>query len=755
MALACLTLVPALLVSAQPLPDSVAPTTPQAVHAQRLMPGESLLLDGRLNHPAWQRAPVYSQFVERYPVNGVAPQHRTLVRVLYDDDALYVGVDALDPEPQRIRAPLVRHDNVDRTQDFVSLYVDAIGARQSAQFFRINAAGGLADGMHTAVDDNEDFSPDFDFDGAAARHDGGYSTVFRIPYSSLRYTAGNAAGWRMMVVRRVPREQFRMLTSVFIPNEAPHFLVSLQPLQGVAPPTDRSFLSLRPSLTWRRQGDGNGSDPDKRTSHWEASLDLKWRPQAELVVDATLRPDFSQVALDVPQLAGNTRYALSLAEKRPFFFEASDLLRSPTDALYTRSFTEPRWGLRATWRDSTQAGSAIVINDHGGGSVLLPGAYATDLALQPASQSLLLRGRADAVTVQWGGLLAARQYLGGRGHNHVLGPDLAWQIDRAFRLRAQWLVSDTSALPDGIGGLAQGPGQRGQRVYAKLFHAVENDNWELGVDDIGRQFRHDTGFVVQNGVRALAGHYGHGWRQLGPLNELWFNLNANQVSDRQTGQVVLRELYPGFWLDGPSNLEWSVEAHGLSQQRTAATAPLLAERYFKSELTVTPATWMPFLVASAKWGRLADVLANQVRPGGSLSLKLTTRPLPALELEPSYSVAWLDAAGRQTYRRTYKERVAQVLAVWHFGPRQTLRAIIQRNSLDRLPEPANGLHSSIAAAATASTTGSLTYALRRSAGTVVYIGANRSHESSNGALGGRSNEFFIKLQVDVDEFRRR
>ena len=99
MALACLALVSGQFVSAQPQPSSVAQTTPQAVQAQRLMPGESLLLDGRLNHPAWLRAPIYSQFVERHPVNGVAPQHRTLVRVLYDDDAIYVGVEALDPEP--------------------------------------------------------------------------------------------------------------------------------------------------------------------------------------------------------------------------------------------------------------------------------------------------------------------------------------------------------------------------------------------------------------------------------------------------------------------------------------------------------------------------------------------------------------------------------------------------------------------------------------------------------------------------------
>ena len=97
----------------------------------------------------------------------------------------------------------------------------------------------------------------------------------------------------------------------------------------------------------------------------------------------------SQVALDVPQLSGNTEFALYLPEKRPFFFESSDLLHSPTEALYTRSFTAPRWGVRSTWRGSALAGTAFIIDDKGGGETLLPYAYGTNTALQPGSRTLL------------------------------------------------------------------------------------------------------------------------------------------------------------------------------------------------------------------------------------------------------------------------------------------------------------------------------------------------------------------------------
>ena len=103
-----------------------------------------------------------------------------------------------------------------------------------------------------------------------------------------------------MVMRRVPREQFYLHTSVVVPLEAPSFIATMQPLQGLQLPAHQQFLTLRPSLTWRTQRDRPSDAPAQRSSSLDPTLDLKWRPRPELVIDATLNPDFSQVALDVP-----------------------------------------------------------------------------------------------------------------------------------------------------------------------------------------------------------------------------------------------------------------------------------------------------------------------------------------------------------------------------------------------------------------------------------------------------------------------
>ena len=749
---------------------AASPAGSQAITAARLLPDERLALDGTLSHPAWQRAPVFADFVEKAPHTGAVPLHPTRVRVLFDAQAIFVGVEALDPEPVLIRAPLVRHDGVNRTQDFVVVYLDAIGSRQSAQFFRVNAAGSLSDGMHTAADDNEDFAPDFDFDAATARTEQGYTAVFRIPFASLRFasdqlSAGQpgAQDWRIMVARRVPRDQFYLHSSVLIPRDAPNFIATLQPLHGLELPERHQFLTLRPSLTWRRLGEQPAGAPATASQALTASLDIKWRPLAELVLDATLNPDFSQVALDVPQLAGNTRFALEYPEKRPFFFESSDLLRSPTAALYSRTFTEPRWGLRSTWRGARLAGSAYAIDDRGGGTVLLPGPYGTGSVDQPASRALVARLRGDAGALQWGGLAAVRRYADDRGENQVLGPDLSWQINQAWRLRAQWLQSDTSAQPL-AGTLVRGATSRGQLGFARLWYQTPQVEADISTSQSGAGFRNDSGFVVQNGVRRLAGRIARGWQALGPFNEFWLNLEGETVIDSANGMTVSHDLSPGLWLTGAHNLEaWARWHgwHGASALRTAADKPLLHESYLKAGVTLTPALAVPLLNAELQWGQLADVAANRVRPGGKASLSLNTRPLARLELEPSLVCAWLN----QDVRQVYREAAHQVLARWHFNARQSLRAILQYTALNRMAEPASVGRSAMLSQHSAGSTGSLTYAWRESAGTVLYLGASRSRHGTDpgGGLGSapvgsavsRGNEVFIKLQLDADEVRRR
>ncbi len=90
----------------------------------------------------------------------------------------------------------------------------------------------------------------------------------------------------------------------------------------------------------------------------------------------------------------------------------------------------------------------------------------------------------------------------------------------------------------------------------------------------------------------------------------------------------------------------------------------------------------------------------------------------------------------------YAEAPHQVLARWHFSARQSLRAIVRYTATARGGTVIDQ-----------ATTGSLTWAWRQSAGTVLYLGATRSRDGLGPGVQ-RRNEAFVKLRVDADELRR-
>jgi hypothetical protein len=209
------------------------------------------------------------------------------------------------------------------------------------------------------------------------------------------------------------------------------------------------------------------------------------------------------------------------------------------------------------------------------------------------------------------------------------------------------------------------------------------------------------------------------------------------------GDLIQAYVAPRVYMSGAHNTEFWLEYRGFSKVRTAEGQRLASEHYWKGEYISTLAGWLPLIDASASLGRMADYLAGVARPGGQLNLSAKTRPLARLELEPSVWAAWLKRDGQLTYRET----ASQLLGVWHFDANRNLRLILQRSTYDRKAEPG------VDADHQSGLTTSLTYAWRKSVGTVLYIGATRSHSGVGSQNIARGTEAFVKLQVDVDEVR--
>src|SRR5689334_23919918 len=61
-------------------------------------------MDGRLDDPNWALATPVTDLRQSDPHEGAVVSESTEVRILYDDDALYIGVRLFDREPAKIRS---------------------------------------------------------------------------------------------------------------------------------------------------------------------------------------------------------------------------------------------------------------------------------------------------------------------------------------------------------------------------------------------------------------------------------------------------------------------------------------------------------------------------------------------------------------------------------------------------------------------------------------------------------------------------
>lgn len=695
----------ALLALALPAWAHDSPARPTAL---RLAAGAAApVIDGRLDDSAWQQAPIHDRFAQFLPVDKQPARWRTTVQVLVSDDALVFGIRAWDPEPERIRAPLARRDQVKDDQDFVAVFIDPIGHRRTAQYVHVSAAGVVDDGLYSAEEDSGDAAPDFDVEAAAARLPDGYSIELRWPLAALRFPHAQGRPWRLMVTRNIPREQRTLnVSTAALTKDGLHFIAELQPLDGlgdlVEQVRERSFISFRPELTLRATRDSD-ADGTRRTRKASLGAEIKWRPRADWVIDATLNPDFSQVELDAPQLAGNTRFALSVPEKRPFFLESADVV-GPTQpdesgenrslaAFYTRAIADPNWGLRATWRGASAEATALSLRDAGGGQVLRAGAFATRGGVQPAgSQASFARGRMQMGSLGLAGL-ASRRDFGGGLLTQVVGSDAVWRAGDSDQWRGHLLLSSTTLGLDEDGEVLRVNRQRGHRAWLGWQHRDADWIANVNVEEVSPRFANDNGFVSQSGIRRASGL---AYLRLGP-RELLVDMHESELTLRlqetrtlgdpllgvAAGQVVDRLLQPGFWFAAARNTGvWGYV--GLDQHRASSGGRLHPTRTLALGFESNPGELLSFLSAEVEWGRRLDVDADRVGTGlqGELQAKLRA-PLPAglwLEFEQRLGLGWVDAPDG---RRAFTDRSAQSLVVLHLSPRDSLRLISQQGRFTR------------------------------------------------------------------------
>ena len=305
-----------------------AEVVPAGVRARAARVSGSIAIDGKLDEAAWQSAPRSSGFTQRFPKDGIPADLATHFAILYDDHAIYVGVWADDPEPQKIRRMLVRRDSASPS-DVISVGIDSYHDRRTAFVFELNAAGVQRD-LLVFDDANEDTSWDAVWVGDAAITPTGWTAEFRIPLGQLRFPAGAAQEWGLQVVRNVSRTQEQAAWSPW-PRSSGEIVSKFGVVDGIAQLSPGRRLELLPYASGGFDVmPVEAGDPlnDPRNMRGNAGLDVKYGLSSAFTLSATLNPDFGQVEAD-PSQVNLSANELFFAEKRPFFLEGVDLFKLP------------------------------------------------------------------------------------------------------------------------------------------------------------------------------------------------------------------------------------------------------------------------------------------------------------------------------------------------------------------------------------------------------------------------------------------
>ena len=302
-----------------------------AIRAERT--DRAPVVDGRLDDTVWKKATPSGDFTQKLPEDGKPPAEPTIVRVLYDDKAIYVGVECFQ-KTSDIVMPLTRRDR-DVESDSVAINFATREDSTTAFEFAINPAGVLKDA--TRFDDTE-YSTDWDENwiGKASRTKDGWSAELQIPLRILRFEEREVQSFGFQVRRYTSRRK-ETDEWAHIPRSESGEVSRYGRLENLVGLKKGSTVEVRPFVVGRVGSRDPSLSPlsEGFGPFFSAGADFKWLVLPALTLDGAINPDFGQVDADrvVLNLSSFEQY---FPEKRPFFLEAADVFKTPLQLVYTR-----------------------------------------------------------------------------------------------------------------------------------------------------------------------------------------------------------------------------------------------------------------------------------------------------------------------------------------------------------------------------------------------------------------------------------
>ena len=464
------------------------------------------VLDGRLDDEAWRGAPLYDGFVQRELREGQPVSERTEVRIVADDEALYIGAWLFDHEPGGIvPGEKIRDVSLDNS-DYFAIILDTFLDRQNGFVFATTPAGVEYDGQvvkegegggitvtgQTRQQSGSMGGFNLNWDGSwtvrTSSDSAGWYAEFRIPYSTLRYGSSATQSWGLNLSRGIRRKGEDAYWA-FIPRQFNLYRLSRAgTLEGLKPPTQR-LATITPYILGGSRRDFATDQRMHGTN--EVGGDAKYGLTQGLTLDLTYNTDFAQVEVD-EQRTNLTRFSLFFPEKRPFFLENAGVFSAGTPQAVELFFTRRigidtlgtpvpiRGGGRITGRAAgLTIGALEIVTDESAGLGAQP---ANSYSVVRAVRELPSRSRIGVLAVERMATKSSADRNGTFAFDGRVGAGDAWTFD--------WWGAKTST-----------PNRAGDDFGYSVRGAFQTADWNNNarIVSVGSNLNPEVGFLNRTG----------------------------------------------------------------------------------------------------------------------------------------------------------------------------------------------------------------------------------------------------------------
>ena len=530
-----------------PRPNQTDPLTAPRPSLEARFASGSIELDGTLDDAAWAQADsTDGVFYQSIPNQGHQSVERTVVRVLYDDQNLYVGAIMYDRDPSKLVAAGLEQDYATQDSDIFGVALDTYWDKQNAFLFAINPAGAVFDAQ--AFNDQQSVNQAWEgvVNIRTRIHELGWTAEVAIPLTTLRFNeVEGAQTWGLNFTRRIRRISEDSSWSPLTRQFRVYKMSRAGTLTGLEGLRQGRNLWVKPFLTGVR-AESRDLAPSEDL---DGGFDLKWGVTPRLTLDVTALTDFSQVEVDAQQI-NLSRFSLFFPEKRDFFLENDGIFslqdnqvrnfRTGSGPRNFKLFHSRRIGLSGDRSPVPIAGGARLTGRVGDYAIGLLNMQTRNDPAFPGENFSVVRLRRNILeSSDIGFMLVNRQGT---------GTDVEGDYNRSFGADANLRLAGGRMLLNSYVALTDEPDVSTDRTTGAVELAWRDPLWDASalVKTVGTNFNPGIGFVSRRGIRQGFATVGaHPQPNIPTVRELNPYVDVDVFTDPQW-DLESREIKPGL-----------------------------------------------------------------------------------------------------------------------------------------------------------------------------------------------------------------